>query len=212
MRAVAAPSLATREFSSATWRDFEALFGKYGGVQNSCWCMFYHRARPLRGVEGRARGEQNRRDHRRLLTRGEAHGVLVYSEGTPIGWCQFGRSSELPRIDAGRKYRALGEVRDPAPAWRITCFFVDRPHRRRGVSGVALHAALGAIAHHGGGTVEAYPSTDPRAVATWFGSVAMFEREGFRRVAPFGQSNVLVRRTVRAAAPSRARRSPVRPA
>ncbi len=48
----------------------------------------------------------------------------------------------------------------------------------------------------GGGIVEAYPATHGRAVATWFGTVGMFEREGFKVVRPFGQSNVLVRREI----------------
>ena len=45
--------------------------------------------------------------------------------------------------------------------------------------------------------MEGFPVTNPRAVAVWFGSVSMFEREGFRVVAPFGASQVLVRRTLR---------------
>jgi len=129
--------------------------------------------------------------------RGRAHGILVYQGGRPVGWCQFGRREDLPRVDRGRKYRSIADRLGPAPSWRITCFFVDRPFRRSGVARFALHAALQAIRRHGGGIVEAYPATHERAVATWFGSAGMFEREGFAVVRPFGQSNVLVRRSVR---------------
>jgi GNAT superfamily N-acetyltransferase len=187
----------TRELSRRTWGDFEALFGAYNGVQDGCWCMYYHRSRPNRGQPDAARHAQNRSDHQRLVELGEAHGVLVYSGRRAIGWCQFGRVSELPRIDAGLKYRALGQARDPPPDWRITCFFVDRGHRRVGVATLALNAALEAIRRRGGGVIEAYPSLNPRAVATWFGSVSMFDGQGFTKVAPFGRSNVLMRRRLR---------------
>ena len=190
------PSFETHELSPTTWKDFEALFSKYGGVQNACWCMFYHRARPVRGLPDEERGARNRRDHHRLVSREEAHGILVYAAGRPVGWCQFGRTSELPRIDSGLKYRSLGAAREPSPDWRITCFFVDRPHRRNGVALAGLRGALEAIRAMGGGLIEAYPSTNARAVAVWFGTVSMFQACGFREVAPFGRSNVLMRRSL----------------
>ncbi|MCI4340266.1 MAG: GNAT family N-acetyltransferase [Thermoplasmata archaeon] len=154
--------------------------------------MYYHRARPNRGQPDADRHAQNRRDHRRLVNQGDARGIIVYADGRPIGWCQFGRKRELPRIDAGLKYRALADAGKPPPDWRITCFFVDRSYRRTGVASVALAAALESIRRLGGGVVEAYPSTRPRAVATWFGTVRMFARHGFTKVAGFGRSNILM--------------------
>ncbi len=188
--------LTARELSPSTWPDFERLFRKYHGVQAGCWCMFYHRDGPNGPVGDPVRQEANRRDHRELVRLGRAHGVLVYRDGAAVGWCQFGRREELPRIDHGRKYQSIaGELGAP-PTWRVTCFFVDRPQRRSGVARQALRAALEAIGRRGGGIVEAYPATHGRAVATWFGTVGMFEREGFRVVRSFGQSNLLVRREV----------------
>lgn len=190
------PRLTVRELTPETWKDFEGLFARYGGVQSGCWCMFYHRDRPVGGLPDAKRIETNRLDHRRLVESGHAHGVLVYRGAAAVGWCQFGPRADLPRLEHGRKYRALELPRTKAPLWRITCFFVDRPERRRGVAKTALRGALEAIARAGGGVVEAYPSTNPRAVATWFGSRGMFEHEGFRVVAPFGQSHLLMRRTL----------------
>jgi len=201
-RARPRPALETREFAPSRWTDFEELFKKYGGVQAGCWCMFYHRNGPTGSLQSAERQEANRVDHQRLLRDGHALGILVYREGSAVGWCQFGRREDLPRIERGRKYRALAKGLGRPPRWRITCFFVDRRYRRSGVARTALHAALEAIRKRGGGVVEAYPATHDRAVATWFGSLSMFEREGFRRVHEFGASNVLVRTTLRA------RRSP----
>lgn len=187
-------SLVTREFATSRWHDFQELFSKYGGVQSGCWCMFYHREGPNGPLQDAARQERNRLDHRALLAAGHAHGILVYHEDVPVGWCQFGRASDLPRVERGRKYKALAAGLSAPADWRITCFFVDKPYRRSGVAKAALHAALQAMARRGGGIVEAYPALQSHAVATWFGSRSMFEREGFHLVRPFGQSNVLMRK------------------
>jgi GNAT superfamily N-acetyltransferase len=96
--------------------------------------------------------------------------------------------------------------------WRVTCFVVDRKHRRRGVAAVALQGALQSIEKKGGGLVEAYPLINwdklrrfelrRRGHAPSFGNmsthgtISMFEKHGFKTVAPFGGSNVLMRRTV----------------
>jgi GNAT superfamily N-acetyltransferase len=185
-----------REFTPSRWADFEAFFQRYHGVQAGCWCMFYHREGPTGPLQSTDRQDANRRDHRVLLQRGRAHGVLVYADGHPVGWCQFGSREELPRVERGRKYKQIAESMGEPPKWRITCFFTDRPRRRSGIARLALHEALAAIQRRGGGIVEAYPATHGRAVATWFGTVSMFQREGFRIVRPFGLSNVLMRKEV----------------
>jgi ribosomal protein S18 acetylase RimI-like enzyme len=195
-------SLETRELVPSRWTDFEALFRKYHGVQAGCWCMFYHREGPTGPLNSKARQEANRVDHRALLLKGHAHGILVYRGAQVVGWCQFGRREDLPRVERGRKYRALADSLGTAPRWRVTCFFVDRPYRRAGVARAALHAALEAMQRRGGGVVEAYPATHGKAVASWFGTVGMFEREGFRVVRQFGLSNVLVRKSLAGVRPS----------
>jgi ribosomal protein S18 acetylase RimI-like enzyme len=202
-----ADPLEAHEFEPSRWRDFESLFRKYHGVSAGCWCMFYHRNGPTGPLESAARQEANRLDHRALLLKGHAHGILVYRGGRAVGWCQFGRRGDLPRIEHGRKYKVIARGLGEPARWRITCFFVDRPYRRSGVARTALHAALEAIRRRGGGVVEAYPATHGRAVAIWFGTTGMFEQEGFRVICPFGLSNVLVRRKLRPMPPRAARKS-----
>ena len=46
---------------------------------------------------------------------------------------------------------------DRLPDFRLTCFFVDKKCRRKGLAAVALHGALDLIVQAGGGVVEAYP-------------------------------------------------------
>ena len=141
-------------------------------------------------------GPRNRRAKRALVQGRRAHGILVYADGEPVGWCAYGRREELPRMDGNRRYRGL-EHGDAGRRWRITCFFVDRGHRGHGVAGAALRAALAAIRRRGGGIVEAFPATKPVRFLLYYGTVGMFGQEGFQVVAPLGPAQVLMTRTVR---------------
>lgn len=188
----------TRELSRRTWSDFQKLFSK-PGEWGACWCVYYQREKPppSRGLTLQQRADRNRRDKKRMVEERRSHGILVYHGDEPVGWCQYGPKEEVPRIDATRRYRNLALVTGGERLWRISCFSVDRKYRRRGVATVGLAAALDSIRTRGGGTVEAFPVTRGGALATWFGTVSMFRRAGFTIVAPFGRSNVLMRRTVR---------------
>lgn len=189
----------TKELSKKTWPDFERLFEK-PGEWDPCWCTYYHRPRPLpsnKRLHSKARrAARNRQEKKDLVEKGCSHGILVYADGEPIGWCQYGPREELPRIDNGRNYRRLALDEDGKGLWRITCFAVDKRYRRSGVASTALRAVLKAIERKGGGVVEAYPVTRWGALADWFGTVSMFQKEGFETVAPFGKSNLLMRRVI----------------
>jgi GNAT superfamily N-acetyltransferase len=188
----------TRELNARTLSDFELLAAKQG----ECWCMFYQRPRPVgRGLSSVQRKALNRRDKAKLVRGGRSHAILVYEGKTPVGWCQYGPREELPRIDAGRGYRKVGPPAGEERIWRITCFFVDRAHRGKGVATIGLRAALESIKKRGGGIVEAFPVVSKRMAAVpewrWFGTKRMFEREGFGAVAPLGMSGLLMRKTIR---------------
>lgn len=192
------PALVAKELSRRTWPDFERLFRR-PGEWRLCMCMYYHRPRPTpkqqrpRSETGIAR--RNLREHKAMMEGGRAHGTLVYAGVEPVGWCQYGPKEELPRIDGGRKYRKLA-LATHGRLWRITCFCVDRRYRNRAVANFSLDGALDSIRRRGGGTVEAYPVTHRGGLAAWFGTVSMFGNRGFEVVAPFGKSNVVMRREI----------------
>jgi GNAT superfamily N-acetyltransferase len=101
----------------------------------------------------------------------------------------FGSPDELPRIKFGRAYR---EAAGDPPDWRITCFFVDRNYRHKGVAAAALKGALSEIARLGGGTVESSPEdVEGRKVSNSFlynATVSMFEEQGFARTRRLGKN------------------------
>jgi len=122
---------------------------------------------------------QNQAEKRAQVNDGRAHGILVYDDGEPIGWCQFGSAEELPLPGDGRRDRRIPPLGDGV-RWRITCFVTAVRRRRRGVASTALRAALDAIRESGGGLVEAYPTVTPQD-GNWAhaGTIPLFEREGF---------------------------------
>jgi len=86
------------------------------------------------------------------------------------------------------------------PDWRITCFFVDRDHRREGVAKTALEGALRIIATKGGGTVDGYPiDTRGKPYSSsflWGGTEPMFADLGFRPLGARGTSKWMMRKVV----------------
>lgn len=69
------------------------------------------------------------------------------------------------------------------PDYRLSCLFVDRDYRRKGVAAAVVQGALDLIAEAGGGVVEAYPQdTDGKKVSASFlynGTRTLFEKAGF---------------------------------
>ena len=187
--------LSTKPLNPSTWPHFAALVERHNGVWGGCWCMAFH-------PEGVGRGktpDQNCCEKERRVREGAAHAALVFEGRECVGWCQFGSPDELPRI---KRQRAYGDGLAGLPDWRITCFFVDKAYRSRGVAAAALKGALQEIARLGGGTVESYPEeVTGRSVSGSFlhnGTVAMFERQGFERNRRIGKSHWVVTKAVSA--------------
>jgi GNAT superfamily N-acetyltransferase len=102
------------------------------------------------------------------------------------------------RLAFHRKAYEAGLVE--SPDYRITCFFVDRDHRREGVAAVALRGAMRLIAEAGGGVVEGYPQdTQGKKVSASFlynGTRGLFERIGFAYERPKGKNHCVMRTTI----------------
>ena len=198
-----------KSLSPDTWDDFAALAERHNGCWNAihgscwaqgggCWCMRFQRS----CAERRA-GEGNRARKERLVNEGRAHAALVFDGAVAVAWCQYGPPEELPNIYHRKEYRA---GLDALPDYRLTCLFVDKNHRRIGLAGAALHAALDLIAQAGGGVVEAYPQdTDGQLVSPTFlysGTRSLFEQAGFRYDRPKGKYHCVMSTTIPRAEPS----------
>jgi len=156
----------TRELTADTYADFTTFFQGSTG----CACALYLFGRHLR-PDAASPSDSDRptaRDWRvheltaveHLLHRGLVHGILVYADREPVGWCNFGRAEELPVTGKHTTPKRM-LARDPSTDWRITCLLTKRSYRRQGVAMVALEAAVAAIRRAGGGWIEALPTSFP---------------------------------------------------
>jgi len=201
------PEHTSKELTTKTWPDLARLFEK-PGIGDAWWCLCTHHhvasySTP-ENQQPRTRAERavrNRRKKEKLVKKGQAHGVIVYANREPVGWCQYGPREELPRVDHTRNYRNLGPKDKMEKLWRITCFVVDENYRKSGVAGTALKAALESIRNRGGGLVEAIPvsKTDQGPGYMYTGTVSMFENAGFKIIAPLASgrtATVVMRKTI----------------
>jgi GNAT superfamily N-acetyltransferase len=141
----------------------------------------------------RGKGEKNRRALRALVASGAEPGILAYEGDEPVGWCAVAPREATPRLD---KSRVLARL-DSRPVWSITCLFVKRSHRRRGVSARLIEAALAHARARGAEIVEGYP-VDPEGDRpdpfVWTGLASAFRRAGFREVARRSPTRPVMRR------------------
>jgi len=180
-----------RPLRSDTWDAFAAMVERHNGVFGGCWCTWFH----TMSADKERTYDANRSLKRRLVDEGRAHAALVYDADEAVAWCEYGSPEELPNIYHLKQYQ---EELDVLPDYRITCIFVDKRYRRKGLSEVALGGALDLIATAGGGLVEGYPHDNDgqKKSVLYNGTRALFERAGFTFVRSKGLGNCVMRRAV----------------
>lgn len=168
-----------RQLRPDDWHHLETLFSSKGAC-GGCWCM--HWRLPQGGKLWEAsKGEPNRVAFRKLVKSGKAQGILAFDGTVPVGWCSFGRRAEFPRTERIKAYR----VSDGDIPWSINCFFLARGYRGQGLCHQLAQAAVAAIRHQKGKTVEAYPVTLTRsgsklpAAFSFTGPEKVFQDLGF---------------------------------
>lgn len=183
--------LTVRPLSPETWPAYEAMMERHNGVFGGCWCTWFH----TMAAEKTRDAQANRALKHRLVREGRAHAALVFDGDEVIAWAQFGSPAELPNIYHRKDYDATVTQ---APNYRITCMFVDKRYRRRGVLAVALRGVLDLVATAGGGVVEGYPhdTQGQRKSVLYNGTRALFERAGFTYDRPKGAGNCVMTTTV----------------
>ena len=173
------PDFQARPVTEANWPDLERLFEARGGPRY-CWCMAW------RSMENRASAPAQAR---KAALRGRVEqqtpiGLLGYLGGEPVAWCSVGPRESFIRLRPDQ---------DPAEAgvWSVTCLFVRRDHRGRGLTGKLLDTAADYARACGARVLEAYP-VDPQSPSYRFmGFRPLYAQHGFREVGRY-----VVRRTL----------------
>ena len=142
------------------------------------------------------KGEPNRLAFRAIVEAEEEPGILALVDGEPAGWCSVAPRTVLPRLGRSRILKRV----DEQPVWSITCFFVARPYRRRGLSVALLREAARHARRRGAQIVEGYP-VEPRAdpmpdAFAWYGIASAFRAAGFEEVARRSDTRPIMRMEV----------------
>jgi GNAT superfamily N-acetyltransferase len=129
----------------------------------------------------------------RLVNDGPPPGILGYLDGEPVGWCAV---APRPEYSALARSRILKPV-DDKPVWSVSCLFVRKDLRKRGLSVRLLQAAVEHVKKRGGTVVEGYP-VEPKAdtipaAFVWTGLAAAFLAAGFREVARRSDTRPIMR-------------------
>lgn len=186
--------------STETWPAFEAMVERHNGIFGGCWCTYFQPdcAERAPGYEG------SRAMKKAYVEQGQAHAALVMDGEETIAWAEYGTPVELPNIHHRKQYDA---TKTTDPDFRITCVFVDKRHRRQGVTELAITGALDLIAQAGGGRVESYPhdlTHQTKKMSSSFlynGTRRLYERLGFTYDRPKGLKNCVMVKTVEPASP-----------
>jgi GNAT superfamily N-acetyltransferase len=128
------------------------------------------------------KGDGNKRKFKKLVSSGRPPGVLAYDGAEPVGWCAVASRADYPALARSRVLAPL----DDAPVWSVTCFFIRRDYRNRGLSALLLQSAVQLVRQNGGKIIEGYPH-DPKTrqadAFVWSGLAPVFKKCGFREVA-----------------------------
>jgi GNAT superfamily N-acetyltransferase len=169
------PDFTFKPLTIETWKPFETLFGPKGAC-GGCWCMTW---RLQKSEYDKEKGEGNRKNMNRLVTRGESIGILAFNGDMPAGWCAVAPREKYVRLDKARALRRI----DDKPVWCVSCFFIAKQFRRKGLSVKLLKAAVGYAGSQGASIIEGYP-VQPKGktmpdVFAWTGILSSYLNAGF---------------------------------
>jgi GNAT superfamily N-acetyltransferase len=170
--------LSIRPIKRNLWTDLEELFG-LNGACGGCWCMFWK----LRGkAYEEATGSATRQMHKSIVDAGTVTGLLAYANGEVVGWVAVEPREEYEKLAHSHVLKPV----DDRPVWSVTCFYVAKTYRKKGVTVELLKAAVEHVKDQGGKTVEGYPVDTEKNMPAPFiytGTASAFQKAGFKEVA-----------------------------
>ncbi len=177
------------DLDATRWGDFENLFGEKGAC-GGCWCMSWRLKRSDFECQ---KGQGNKNAMRTLIEQNRKTGVLAYIDGEPIGWCAVAPREEYLRLENSRVLKRI----DDEPVWSVTCFFISKSFRRKGISVELLNGVIKYCQINNVKIIEGYPVVPygeqvPDAFE-WTGIPSAFERAGFVEVARRSKSKPIMR-------------------
>ena len=191
--------LTVQPLTPELWPALEDLFGTQGPVSR-CWCMYWRLGESYR----RRPPETNKAALIELVKQGPPPGLLAFDSDLAAGWCQLTPRAVLPWLDRSRRLKRI----DEASVWSLSCFYIRKGYRKRGVTAALIAAALETARSAGAPALEAYPLDARLSPSTSFtGYLSTFQRAGFRVVARHVPSRPIVRYEFKASRRSGSKKS-----
>lgn len=181
--------LTYKPLTANNWKDFEYLFGERGAC-GGCWCMAWR----LKAAQfEKQKGAKNKKSMKTLVDEKEQVGIIGYDKNVPVGWCSFAPRKKYIRLTNSK---VLAPV-DQKEVWSITCFFMSKEYRRKGLSLQLLKYVISFCKKKKIKILEGYPTVPytnniPAAFA-WTGISSSFEQAGFTEVARRSKSRPIMR-------------------
>ena len=109
-------------------------------------------------------------------------GLVAYLDGEPVGWCAVEPRSHYEGLVRNNRVPRQGRDEDKADdsVWAVTCFFIRRGFRKRGVSRVLARAAVSFARDRGARAIEGYLITTTNVIMEELlvGTVSVFADAG----------------------------------
>lgn len=155
-----------------------------------CYCLSYHLDMPRDERDARTT-QQNRAQRSAQIRAGDASGVLAFSGGRVVGWCNASPRNTLPVLDEQPAFA----TDDPEHTGAIVCYVIAPQYRGQGLARRLLDGALDMLRDRGFRQVEAYPSKQPPTeAASYHGRLSMYIDAGFDEVRDAGRYVVVRKR------------------
>ena len=139
------------------------------------------------------KGAGNRKAMQTIIHSGKTPGILAFSRGRPVGWCSVAPRDHFPALGRSRILKPV----DDLPVWSISCLFVEKNYRRKGLSIQLLKAAVDYVKTQGSAVVEAYTvehKTDKMPdVFAWTGLASAYTKAGFTECARRSETRPIMR-------------------
>ena len=181
--------LTFKPLTEKTWNDFENLFGTRGAC-GGCWCMAW---RLKSSLFEKYKGTCNKNEMKSLVKKHDQIGLIGYINKKPVAWCSVAPREYFIRLETSRILKQI----DDEPVWSISCFFVSKEYRRKGLSTDLLRGAIAFCKKKKVNILEGYPTVPynkniPAAFA-WTGIPSSFENAGFVEAARRSKSRPIMR-------------------
>jgi len=129
-----------------------------------------------------ARHYETRQMHKTIVDSGVSTGLLAYLHGDVVGWVAVEPRAAYQKLAHSRILKPV----DNQEVWSVTCFFVAKKFRGRGINVELLKAAVEYVKRQGGKIVEGYPvdaKEDSPAPFVFTGAASAFKQAGFKEAA-----------------------------